>query len=301
MEFNEDLVAIHAYLCADGYVIRNPETQKQKYYKIGLRNTNFILLQDFQERFFRYFKIKPHLYPHQRCQLGSKEIYEKLTNQFGSFYSHEWNMPSLNKELTKIWLRSYFDCEGWVFCKSHQNRHIGADCVNEKGLSQVKSSLELFGINSILKKLRYRKLYRLVIYGRDNLIKFEKEIGFLHPEKMIKLSHTLNDFMDYLWIINDNFEEVRKLGLDKLTIKKPYIARMISKEEINLIKLADLLKKLFDIEDIRINKRFNGQGNQYFELSINKKEEVRKLVKHNLINPLQLNRIDWRLFNNVKK
>ena len=32
MEINEDLVVIHAYLCADGYVIKNSETQKHKYY-----------------------------------------------------------------------------------------------------------------------------------------------------------------------------------------------------------------------------------------------------------------------------
>jgi len=29
---------LHAYLCADGYVIRNPKTQKHNYYYVGLRN-----------------------------------------------------------------------------------------------------------------------------------------------------------------------------------------------------------------------------------------------------------------------
>jgi len=28
MRFDENLIIVHAYLCADGYVIKNPETQK---------------------------------------------------------------------------------------------------------------------------------------------------------------------------------------------------------------------------------------------------------------------------------
>ncbi|MBI3334463.1 hypothetical protein HYZ97_03165, partial [Candidatus Pacearchaeota archaeon] len=111
MEFNEDLSAIHSYLCADGYVIKNPETQKQKYYQIGFRNTNLTLLRDFQERFYNYFRIKPRLYPGQRCILGNKGIYNNLIKNFESFYSYEWKMPNLDEELIKIWLRAYFDCE----------------------------------------------------------------------------------------------------------------------------------------------------------------------------------------------
>ena len=45
-----DLISIHAYLCADGYVIKS-KNPKYKYFKIGLRNTNPVLLRDFQEKF----------------------------------------------------------------------------------------------------------------------------------------------------------------------------------------------------------------------------------------------------------
>ena len=137
MKMDENLAAVHAYLCADGYVIKNPSTQNQKYYRMGFRNTNLTLLKDFQTCFEGYFGIKISLYPGQRCQKGSKEIYEQLTKEFGSFYSWEWRMPALNEKMSRIWLRAYFDCEGWVFCKSRQNRHIGADCVNKIGLGQV--------------------------------------------------------------------------------------------------------------------------------------------------------------------
>ena len=58
MKFDKNLAAIHAYLCSDGYVIKNPRTQKHKYYYIGFRNTNLILLKDFQKKFNDYFSFE---------------------------------------------------------------------------------------------------------------------------------------------------------------------------------------------------------------------------------------------------
>jgi len=188
MKMDENLAAIHAYLCADGYVIKNPPEQKLKYYRIGLRNTNIVLLKDFQKKFFNYFKILPHLYKGERCSIGSKGIYNILNKEFGSFYSWEWRMPKLKDKLLKIWLRTYFDCEGWVFCKTHQNRHIGVDCVNETGINQVEKSLKKLGIEAIRKFNKKRKIHRILIYGKENIIKFKKEIGFLHPKKSDKVT-----------------------------------------------------------------------------------------------------------------
>ena len=57
MKIGENLAAVHAYLCADGYVIKNPENSKYNYFHIGLRNTNLVLLKDFQENFYQVFGI----------------------------------------------------------------------------------------------------------------------------------------------------------------------------------------------------------------------------------------------------
>jgi len=43
---------------------------------------------------------------------------------------------------------------------------------------------------------------------------------------------------------------------------------------------------------IKINLRINGLGTRYFELSINKRIEVEKLIKQNLINADQLEKIE---------
>ena len=98
MKFDENLVAIHAYLCADGYVIKNPKFQKQKYYMIGFRNTNLVLLKDFQKRFEKYFGKKTYITNEGRCRIGSKEIYNKLLISFGEFYSWRWKMPILKNK-----------------------------------------------------------------------------------------------------------------------------------------------------------------------------------------------------------
>ena len=286
MKFDENLAAVHAYLCADGYVIKNPENQKLKYYRIGFRNTNLILLKDFQEKFERVFGIKPHLYEGERCALGSKLIYYQLTNNFGSFYSWHWKMPKLNNKLTKIWLRAYFDCEGWVTIEARQNRNIGLDCVNKKGLEQVKNALKVIGINSKLKFRDKKNIYRLYIFGKEKIIKFRQEIGFLHPKKAEKLDKAIQDYVDYFWYFPKDKAEckdfVSKLLKEKIRIKKPYYIRIICREKINLEKLKELLKEFYGVESI-LYKSINGIGTIYYDLNINKKEEVQKLIKEGFI------------------
>jgi hypothetical protein len=286
MKLDKNLVSVHAYLCADGYVIKNPETQKHKYFCIGLRNTNLALLKDFQEKFEKRFNVKPHLIKGERCRIGSKKIYEILTKKFGSFYSWEWKMPKLNKNLSKVWLRTYFDCEGWVFCKTHQNRHIGIDCVNERGINQIISALDNLNIKTIKKYIKKRNIYRVLIYGKDNLNNFCEKIGFLHPDKSKRLKEVIDDFVIYKWNFPKEERECKKFVFnilkDKLKIKKPYYVRIISKEETNLNNLIYYLNKFYNVEG-KMYKRVNGRGTIYYEININKKKEIEKLINHEII------------------
>lgn len=292
MKFDENLAVVHAYLCADGYV-RKHLPGRPREYKFGLRNTNNKLLRDFQERCIKYFGIKPHLRLGQRCEKSSKEIHTRLVEEFGSFHSREWTFPIMDNCLVKIWLRTFFDCEGWVFCKSHQNRHIGIDSINEKGLNKIKENLERLGIKSVKKIIKGGGIFRLILYGKDNLKRFRDNIGFLHPDKKEKLENVLLDYVDYSWNIKPNSGMIRKIMLEKAKIKSPYIVRIFSREKENLENLEKNLFSLFGIKSIKINMRFNGLGTRYFELNVNKKEEVNKLIKQNLINPEQLKRINW--------
>jgi hypothetical protein len=291
MKFNEDLVIIHAYLCADGYVIKNPSTQKHKYYRVGLRNTNLLLLQDFQKRFEQLWGIKPVLTEKQRCEKGSKYVYEFLTHNFGSFYSWEWRMPNLNKKFSKLWLRTYFDCEGWVSVEKHKSRLIGVDCVNLFGIKQIKDSLDKNGIKSKLKNKNKKNIFRLYIYGKENLIKFNKNIGFYHPQKSIKLQNALDDYIIYDWKFPENTDELKNF-INTLMHKRAKIKsdngtfRLISNKKHNIVILKEKLKAIYNIKS-KINERTNGIGTEYYELNIYKSEEVKKVVENKLLNNIE--------------
>jgi len=64
--------------------------------------------------------------------------------------------------------------------------------------------------------------------------------------------------------------------------KNNWIIRIISKEENNLITLQKELNRLFGVES-KVNKRINGVGTIYFEMDINKKEQVKKLIELNFL------------------
>jgi hypothetical protein len=207
MKFDEDMSAIHGYLCADGYVIRNRGAQKHKFYHIGLRNTNTVLLVDFQKRFERRFGVRPFITNEGRCRIQNKEIYHELTNGF-SFYSGEWNIPDISKDLLKLWLRSYFDCDGWVSCRKGKSREIGLDSINKKGIIQIRDALYKFGIASNVKERKNREIWRLYIYGKDNILKFRNAIGFLHPDKKSTLEEAIESYESYVWIVPKDRNEL---------------------------------------------------------------------------------------------
>lgn len=291
MKFNEDLAVIHAYLCADGYVVKNPPTQKHKYYRVGLGNTNLILLKDFQQRFEKLWDVKPILVEGKKCEKSSKHIYNLLTQKFGSFYSWEWRMPNLNKKLSRAWLRTYFDCEGWVSIERHKSRLIGVDCVNSFGLKQIKNALAKNGIESKIKNKKERNIFRLYVYGKDNLIKFKKNIDFYHPQKRAKLQNAIDDYMVYDWKFPESNYELRNfiknLMQERAKMRSDNgVVRITSNKKVNLNTLRKQLKTLFNINS-SINKMVNGMGTQYYQLSIYKKADVKKIITNNLLNSIE--------------
>ncbi|NCO17847.1 hypothetical protein GW922_00505 [Candidatus Pacearchaeota archaeon] len=195
-------------------------------------------------------------------------------------------MPILNSNLSKKWIRAFFDCEGWVYCKTHQNRSIGLDSVNEKGIDQIINSLNKFGIKVKKRKIKNRNIFRILIYGKDNLVKFKKEVGFFHPDKKKKLNKTIEDYVKTLWSFPKGKLKrkrfVRDLLIQKIRIKKPLYLRIISKEKQNL---EEVKKSLFNYYNIlsKIKKQKNGRGFIYYEISINKRDYVEKLIKEKIV------------------
>ncbi|MEK6892222.1 MAG: LAGLIDADG family homing endonuclease [Nanoarchaeota archaeon] len=273
MEFDKNLAAIHGYLCSDGYVIKNPESQKHKYYHIGLRNIDSTLLKDFQGKFEVVFGVKPIITNEGRCRIQNKEIYEQLTKEF-SYYSYEWKLPELNKENLRYWLRAFFDCEGWVENQPAKSRLIGADCCNESGLLSIQEALKRFDISSSINKRNGRTIWRLAICDLVNLKKFQKNIGFLQPNKGQKLTEALNSYKNYSWDVPKNKGDLLKFIAEKGKIRK-------SREEIRFISIRkENLKNLRKaLKDYNINSNIfgpwkNNTGSLYYCLIIKNISEV---------------------------
>ncbi|MBI2667068.1 hypothetical protein HYX13_05645 [Candidatus Woesearchaeota archaeon] len=241
MKFNKNLAVIHAYLCGDGYVIKNPETQKHKYYHIGLRNTNAVLLKDFQQKFKVVFNIEPHIVD-GRSIIQNKEIYEFLTKEY-SYYSYEWSFPKLSIENTAAWLRAFFDCEGWVENQPRKSRLIRLDCCNQSGIISIQQGLLKFKIPSQIRKIPGRNIYRLTISGLNNIKIFQSKINFFHPDKAKRLTEAINSYVSYLWNIPTSKEELLAFLTQKGKIRQSRNElRVLSIKEYNLKNLQKALK-----------------------------------------------------------
>ncbi len=272
MKFNEDLSKIHADLCGDGCVSKSKDGNKHKYYRIDFRNTNLNLLKDFQDRFYNYFEIKPKNYNNERTTVHSKKFYYLLTNEFGSFYSRKWKMPNLSKNNSRYWLRAFYDCEGWVELKKAKSRTIGLECINEKGIKSIQKSLLKFEIDSSLKYKKERGIWRLRICGLNDIKKFSKYIGFLHPNKSRKLNEVLNSYKNYNW-------EIPKSKKDLLELIKIKGKNSKDRDEIKIhtIKLKNLLNLKRVLRNYKIKSKIYGPWkNQYgsinYYLVLNKRD-----------------------------
>lgn len=242
MNFDKNLAAIHGYLCGDGYVIKNPPTQPKKYYRVGLRNTNSVLLDDFQKKFEKVFDITPSI-TRGRCEARTKEVYLFLTKNF-SYYSYEWTLPTLSKGNLRAWLRAFFDCEGWVENQPGKSRLIGLECCNKRGTKQIQEALQRLEIKSQLTKKKRRTIWRLTICGKENIQRFQTNIGFLHPQKKRKLEEALGSYKTYIWEIPTEKEKRLKFLQQKGKFRKSRNKiRVLSIVKQNLINLAKALKE----------------------------------------------------------
>ncbi|HLC79050.1 MAG TPA: LAGLIDADG family homing endonuclease [archaeon] len=282
---DENLASIHAYLCADGYFTSGKLSSKHKYYVMALRNTNQVLLTDFQAKFNRVFGIVPKIYAGSRSIVHNKELYFLIKRAFTSFYSNEWNFPAdvfTTRALKAAWLRTIFDCEGWV--TGEEDREIGLEMINLSGVLRIKKLLEEFEIPVIFKIKKNGKIFRLNIFGKENFIKFQNQIGFLHPRKKLKLQEVIDSYVSYEWIFPEDKELLSNFIIGKLK-EKLSKSRLDSRKRIricscrksNLEKLHLYIKEFYNVESIVSDTMFSGIGVPYFELSINKKSSVEKI------------------------
>lgn len=88
-----------------------------------------------------------------------------------------------------------------------------------KGLNQIISALNNLSIKTIKKFNKKRNIYRIFIYEKENIKRFNEEIGFLHPDKKNKIKEVLSDFVIYKWNFPKDKKKCEKFILNILKEK----------------------------------------------------------------------------------
>ena len=275
MKFSEDFAAVHAYLCSDGMV-----KQFDKHYQIKFTNIDAVLLNDFDKRFVREFGIKPHHYEEghiSKLMVFNKTLFFDLL-KFGPYDSRNWKVPFsfLTKKTAALWLRAFFDAEGWVELQAAKSRSVRVDCINENGMKQVAKLLGRFGIRSQLKIREPNYMWRLNICGKENLAKFKDKIGFLHPAKAELMHKIVESYKDYEWDLPRTKSNVIKFVKKNGRLRKSRgEIRFFSIKRDNLTSFKKVLNK-YKLHSKLQGPWLNSQGRKYYCLLL-KEMEVKNL------------------------
>ncbi len=203
MEITPEIARIHAHICGDGCVYLKREKRPKNYrpyrneqlyenvWLIEYTNTSFQLLDEFNKDLKAAFNRKGQFrLKYWRIRISSaKWIIDAL--RLRGKNSYNWFIPDFilkqNNAITKHWLRAFFDDESTVT----DYGAIRIKCMNMNGLRQIRDLLLRFEIVASLTGPNCDKSYYLYVpkkYGRQ----YQESVGFLHPEKKIKLERIIN-------------------------------------------------------------------------------------------------------------
>ena len=144
--------------------------------------------------FEKIFTIVPNIFYDKNrnshyCHLKNSIIYRYLIEILempSKSVRENLKLPSFMKKIPlkfKIeYIGGLFDAEGWL---TKRQAHIGFSITNEQIRNFVSEILFKLGINhsTTFRNRRKNKEFEIHIYGKQNLKKFQKIIGFKHPAK----------------------------------------------------------------------------------------------------------------------
>jgi len=205
MNKKDILVKLHAYTASDGIIdtwkskdIHGRKLRIRKRFRVRFYNSEKTLVNDFINSAKKVYSNKKYVtYSPKRFEIEVRgQIICKKILSLGDIRTKNWEVPkNLTKEQKAIWIRAFADCDGTV---GHYNyhRYIAIDSINLRGLKQISNILGEFGISNRMHKVLYKGYlsYRLKITGKDNLIKFNKLIGFNSPKKKKKLLNAIRSY-----------------------------------------------------------------------------------------------------------
>jgi intein/homing endonuclease len=166
-------------------------------------NQEMDLINDFSKSVHAVFGINcGKIYHGKTClHIGfrNKKIAKGLSEY--SFGSKNWFVPAFvfegSKKVIAAYLQAFFDDEGSaVFSKRKwgHNRSVQMQSINKNGLRQLRALLLTLGILAKLNGPYKEKYYELKITGKENLIKFSKEVNFVHKRKRENLKNAIETY-----------------------------------------------------------------------------------------------------------
>ncbi len=189
---------IHAHICGDGHIYTE-EGQRGTRYVIEYTNSCKELIEEYINDVKKEYGAAVEVLRHKNTYIArfrSKTAYLRL-KALGAGRSREWRAPitiflykDQNKTIDLIcaWIRAYIDDEGHIDLKT---RRITITSVNENGLKDIRSLLEVLGVPCKMYKIMRGYAYRLAISG-DNLVRLAQYMRPLHPEKHRRLQKLLS-------------------------------------------------------------------------------------------------------------
>jgi len=199
------LIKLHGYVASDGGIY-SMKVKDMHGKKIRIRrrlrtkffNKNDVLINDFLDTFnIIYPNIKSIRYYKKRIEIEIRNhTVSKEILSLGKVWSRNWEIPkNITNNQKRLWVRAFADGEGTVYNKNH-NRYVAIDSINLNGLKEISTILQEWNIIHKIYGVKWNNYqsYRLRIYRKENLIKFNKLIGFTHPEKQQKLNETIYSY-----------------------------------------------------------------------------------------------------------
>lgn len=208
MNKQDSLIKIHAYVSSDG-IIDNWKSKDLHGKKIRIRkklrtrfyNNEEKLIQDFIKTIKKLYPLKSIKFYPKRSEIEIRsQVLAKDLLKLGEVSSKSWEVPkNIEGNQKAVWIKAFADCDGTIYDKNY-NRYVAIDPINLKGLKQISKILEEFNIKNKIYIINYKgkTSYRLKISRKDNLIKFNKIIGFNHPKKKRKLIKAINSYKQKL-------------------------------------------------------------------------------------------------------
>lgn len=178
-----------AYLLSDGGIYKGGDNGLYLFFV----NKDKALIDDFKQ-ILRFFGLNPYMRKSNRAyeiRVGNKKLAQKLlakTKNFRTLKYANGKYPQIkipkeiltNKKLAREFLKIFASCEGYVkFVKAKRvTRRLTIGC------SHPQLSQHLIDILTFCEIPATKKKTEIVIYGRENIFKFQQEIGFVKGTKI---------------------------------------------------------------------------------------------------------------------